>query len=54
MSQYSIFLRKLPHKLRQLKRSLTLLFSDRDNLRANSGKLWHAWRAGGVQMFKRQ
>ncbi|MBB6576810.1 GT2 family glycosyltransferase [Comamonas odontotermitis] len=47
-------LRRLPHKLRQLGRSLYLLAADPRQLGSNSRKLWHAWRAGGTQMLKHQ
>ncbi len=47
-------LRRLPHKLRQLGRSLYLLAADPRQLGSNSRKLWRAWRAGGTQMLKHQ
>lgn len=47
-------LRKLPHKLRQLSRSLYLLFSDPRHLGSNGRKLWRAWREGGTPVLKRQ
>ncbi|MGE8318175.1 MAG: glycosyltransferase family 2 protein [Comamonas sp.] len=54
MSPSLATLRRLPHKLRQLSRSLYLLFSDPSNLGGNGRKLWRAWRAGGAQMLKHQ
>ena len=47
-------LRRLPHKLRQLGRSLYLLAADPRQLGSNGRKLWRAWRAGGTQMLKHQ
>jgi len=47
-------LRKLPHKLRQLSRSLYLLAADPRQLGSNSRRLWRAWRTGGSQMLKHQ
>ncbi len=47
-------LRKLPHKLRQLSRSMYLLAADPRHLGGNSRKLWRAWRAGGLQLLKHQ
>ena len=54
MSSSLTKLRKLPHKLRQLARSLYLLAADPRHLGSNSRKLWRAWRAGGTQMLKHQ
>ena len=47
-------MRRLPHKLRQLGRSLYLLAADPRQLGSNGRKLWRAWRAGGKQMLKHQ
>lgn len=47
-------LRRLPHKLRQLSRSLYLLFSEPRQLSGNSRKLWRAWREGGTSLLKHQ
>ena len=47
-------MRRLPHKLRQLGRSLYLLAADPRQLGSNGRKLWRAWRAGGTQMLKHQ
>jgi len=47
-------LRKLPHKLRQLARSMYLLAADPRQLGSNSRRLWRAWRTGGTPMLKHQ
>lgn len=54
MSSLLSTLRRLPHKLRQLGRSLYLLAADPRQLGSNGRKLWRAWRAGGKQMLKHQ
>ena len=48
------YIRFLPHKLRQLRRSLHHLLKDPDNLGSNGRKLWRAWREGGTPLLKRQ
>lgn len=54
MSLSLVRLRKLPHKLRQLSRSLYLLFSEPRHFGSNGRKLWRAWREGGTPLLKRQ
>lgn len=54
VSQSFTNLRRLPHQLRQLSRSLYLLFKNPRQLGGNGRKLWRAWREGGVELLKRQ
>lgn len=47
-------IRRIPHQLRQLSRSLYQLFSNPRQLGSNSSKLYRAWKEGGTQLLKRQ